>query len=153
MSVIITLILCGAVLLILESILPGMILGVIGTVCWIAAVVYSYSEIGVEAGHLTFGGLLVFGSVGFFLWLKYFPTSPFGKIFVSESHVGGLGEKPDEILGEKGMTSSRLSPSGYARINSKKYDVIAAEGFLEPNTPVEVVDVSGNRIIVRKTQD
>lgn len=153
MGIIITLMICGGVLLVLESVLPGMILGVFGIVCWGGAVVYGYSELGPEAGHITFASVLLFGVVGFLLWLKYFPSSPFGKIFVSDSHVGDLGEKPDEILGAKGRTSSRLSPSGYARIQNKKYDVIAAEGFLEPDTAIEVIDVSGNRIIVRKASE
>jgi membrane-bound ClpP family serine protease len=29
-------------------------------------------------------------------------------------------------------------------------DVIAAVGYIDPNTPVEVIEVSGNRIVVRK---
>lgn len=152
MILLIALILAGGVLLILESILPGMILGVIGGMCWIGAIIYAYSDLGSTAGHITFGSVLVTGIVGFFLWLKYFPSSPMGKIFVSEGTVGDLGEVETDLVGAKGVTTSRLSPSGYARIQNKKRDVVAAEGYLEPNTPVVVIDVTGNRIVVREEQ-
>lgn len=152
MSVLITLLICGAVLLVLESVLPGMILGIVGICCWIGAIIYSYSSMGDTAGHYTVGGVLFLGIGGFIFWLKYFPTSPMGKLFVSESHVGDMGEKPVDMVGASGVATSRLSPSGFARINGKKVDVIASEGFLDQGTPIVVIDVSGNRIVVRESE-
>ncbi len=153
MTLLILLLVCGVILLTLEAMLPGMILGAIGIACWAGAVYVGYTQLGTTAGNLTILGVVLLSSVGFLLWLKFFPQSPVGRVFVSNYKIGDLGERKDDLVGQKGESTSRLSPSGYARIGGKKMDVVAAEGYLDAGTPVVVVDVSGNRIVVRRVDD
>lgn len=55
------------------------------------------------------------------------------------------------LIGQLGEAFTTLRPAGRARINGRLVDVVAEGAFLDPGTPVEVVDVSGNRVIVRRT--
>src|SRR5204863_5858856 len=50
MELVITLFVVGAILLLLETVLPGMIAGAIGLICVIAAVIQSYVAFGPQTG-------------------------------------------------------------------------------------------------------
>jgi membrane protein implicated in regulation of membrane protease activity len=54
------------------------------------------------------------------------------------------------LLGEVGTTISELRPSGTARFGEQRVDVSTEWGFVEPGTPVQVVEVEGTRIVVKK---
>jgi membrane-bound serine protease (ClpP class) len=53
------------------------------------------------------------------------------------------------LLSEVGTAFSTLRPSGKAHINGKLVDVVSDGGFIDPGTQVEVVEVAGNRVVVR----
>ncbi|MBI3191309.1 MAG: hypothetical protein HYZ36_01505, partial [Pedosphaera parvula] len=86
-----TLLIAGAVLLFLEALLPGAILGIIGLGCLVAGVVLGYSHYGVETGTLILTGVGAGLLAGVVLWFKYFPRSRMGRVFVSKGKVGELG--------------------------------------------------------------
>lgn len=52
--------------------------------------------------------------------------------------------------GQHGIAESDLRPSGKVRIDDRLMDVITEGDYVEAGTPVEVLRVEGNRIIVRK---
>ena len=52
-------------------------------------------------------------------------------------------------VGERGVAISRLVPSGKARIGRKYVDVITDGLIVDPKTEIEVVEVAGNRVLVR----
>ena len=53
-------------------------------------------------------------------------------------------------IGERGVVASPLRPAGKAQFNSIIADVIAQAEFLENGTNVEVVEIHGNRVVVKK---
>ena len=53
------------------------------------------------------------------------------------------------LLSQTGTAYSTLRPSGKAHINGKLVDVVSSGEFIDPGTPVEVIEVAGNRIVVR----
>jgi membrane-bound ClpP family serine protease len=59
------------------------------------------------------------------------------------------GERPESLIGRRGAVVFALRPAGKAEIAGALRDVVAAGEFLDPGTPVEVVEVEGNRIVVR----
>ena len=59
MTLIVTLLILGAVLLFLETLLPGFVTGVIGFLCLMAAVILGYRDYGYQAGSLLLAGVLV----------------------------------------------------------------------------------------------
>jgi len=67
----------------------------------------------------------------------------------SEGYVSSSrGE--DELLGEEGVTVSELRPAGIALINGRRTDVVTDGEFVAVDQAVEVVEVSGNRVVVRR---
>ena len=55
-----------------------------------------------------------------------------------------------ELVGTKGVTATPLMPAGKARFADSIIDVIADGDMIEPGKPVEVVEVRGNRVVVRE---
>ncbi len=53
-----------------------------------------------------------------------------------------------DLLGKRGQTTTPLTPSGKARFGNLLVDVLTGGEALARGTPVEVVEVHGNRVIV-----
>lgn len=71
------------------------------------------------------------------------------------------GPRPEEVSGramapaladlmdKTGETLSALRPSGFARIDGRKVDVVTRGEMIEPGCRVRVVEVLGNRVVVK----
>ena len=150
MTLIITLLIVGAILMFLETLLPGLITGIVGFLCWVSAVGFGYSEYGVRTGNLVLGGVLLGMVVGIFFWLKFFPQSRIAGLFISQRTVGELGVDKPELLELTGVAISQLRPSGTAFINGKRVDVITEGALIEKGASIKVVAVEGIRVVVRE---
>jgi membrane-bound serine protease (ClpP class) len=149
MGLIITLLIVGAVLLFLETLLPGMVAGTVGFVCLMAAVFLGYRDQGFQTGNIILGVVLGGLIFGVWCWLKYFPESRIARRFVSQGAVGDLGVEKPELLHVTGTTLTALRPSGVASLAGQRVDVVAETGFIERGVTVKVVAVEGSRVVVR----
>jgi membrane-bound serine protease (ClpP class) len=149
MELVVTLLLVGAVLLVLETVLPGMIAGIMGVLCLLAGIIAGYVEFGPRTGNSILLGVLGGLIVGTLLWVKYFPDSRMGRVFVSQGTVGSLGTEKPELLEQTGTALTALRPSGTAVINGKRVDVVTEGPLIERGTPIKVVAVEGLRVVVR----
>lgn len=150
MALIITLLILGAVLLFLETLLPGLVAGIIGFICLMAAVILGYRDFGYQTGSLILAGVLVGLMIGTWCWLKFFPESRVARKFISRSSVGELGVEKPELLNATGVALTRLRPSGVANINGQRVDVVTEGGLIEREAAVKVVAVEATRIVVRE---
>ena len=55
-----------------------------------------------------------------------------------------------KLLGAQGVTTTPLMPGGKARFGNSLVDVIADGEMIERGKPIEVVEVRGNRVLVRE---
>jgi len=149
MALIITLLIIGAVLMFLETLLPGLIAGIIGFICLMAAVVLGYRDYGFETGTWILAGVIVGLMLGVWCWLKFFPESRIARKFISRGAVGDLGVDKPELLHQTGEALTQLRPSGNARINGQRVDVVTEGGLIERGAQLKVVAVEGARIVVR----
>ena len=69
----------------------------------------------------------------------------------SDSKVNQL--EPAVKVGTKGVTISRLAPTGKALIDGQTMEVHAVNKFIDPDHPIEVVAIEGYRIDVVETND
>ena len=69
----------------------------------------------------------------------------------SASKVNQL--EPIVKAGTRGVTISRLAPTGKALINGEQMEVHAVNKFIDPDHPIEVVSTEGYRIDVREVDD
>ena len=149
MEWVITLLVAGAVLLLLETVLPGLIAGILGLLCLIGGVIQAYVVFGAEKGNYVLGGVIVALMIGTFLWVKYLPTSRAGRVFASKSVGGNVNAERPELLHQSGTTLTTLRPCGTALIGGRRIDVVTEGSFLEPQTAVKVVAIEGMRVVVR----
>jgi len=63
-----------------------------------------------------------------------------------------IHEELRAYVGRQGLTSSRCSPSGRAFVGEKIFNVMSEEGWLDEDTPIEVVGVHENFLLVRRRQ-
>lgn len=159
MTLIILLALAGIVLICLEIILPGMILGLAGIVALISAVILAFSSaeldsLGMSGRTLTAASILFAATFLIGMWLKYFDRVPGGRALVltrmNKDKVAGT--ETTEYLGSRGVALTDLRPSGKVKISGlpKTCDIVAETGFIERGSSIEVIKVDGRRVLVRK---
>ncbi len=153
MGLVITLFVVGAILLLLETVLPGLIAGFIGLLCIVAGVVESFILFGPKTGSFILAGVFVALMMGTFLWLKFLPDSRAGRVFASHQTVGDIGTERPELVGKSGTALTALRPSGTAVINGHRVDVVTEGAMIDRHTPVQVVAVEGMRVVVRALSD
>ena len=119
-----------------------------------------------EMGYTLIQVLVAMAAVGCgaALLARYFPSLPLLNRLVLKaepwSGVEDLAEKPPVedydslayLIGETGRTTTILRPSGKARFGGRLIDVTAAGFYIEFDSLVEVVDVQGSRVIVKRLE-
>lgn len=149
-----TLLACGLVLIGLEIFLPGGVLGVLGAASLIGAGVIGFFIFPPALAWLSVLIILILTGLAVFIWIKYLPQSPIGKILSLSQRI--TEKDQDDTPWEPGMTGTALSelrPAGKALIENKRADVIAADGaWVAHDSKIEIIRVEGNRIYVRETE-
>ena len=150
MVLVITLLLAGAALLLAETVLPGLVAGILGVLCLIGGVTVGYQEFGAATGSWILLGTMVGLLIGFVMWVKYFPGSRFGRLYASDGVVGDIGTERPELVGQSGTAHTALRPAGVAMIAGQRVDVVTEGALIERGEAVQVVAVEGMRVVVRK---
>src|SRR3989440_7565390 len=146
---VITLLVIGLVLLLLETVLPGLVAGILGFCCLVAGIFLAYARFDFRSANLLLLSVLVILVGGFCCWVKLFPESRMGRIFVSKRVVGNIDAQKPELLHQTGVAFTALRPSGTGVLNGKRIDVITEGPFIERGAPFKVVAVEGVRVVVR----
>jgi membrane-bound serine protease (ClpP class) len=60
-----------------------------------------------------------------------------------------LIEQDAGLINQPGIAFTTLRPAGRAQINGKLVDVVSEGDFIDPGQQIEVIEVSGNRVVVR----
>jgi membrane-bound serine protease (ClpP class) len=123
---------------------------------------YEYRELGYTLLQVT--GMLIVVGVGAAVLARFFPSLPlFNRLILKPEPWTGFEadeaaarpaaegyESLSFLIGETGRTTCPLRPTGKARFGSLHIDVMASGGYVEPDTLVEVIDVQGSRVIVKR---
>ncbi|APW60375.1 NfeD family protein [Paludisphaera borealis] len=171
----IILFLLGLVSLALELfVFPGFgVFGMAGIVLMLSSIVmashsfswptqeYEYREMGYTLFQVTIALLGV--TAGAVVLARYFPAIPiFNRLILKPEPWTVVESDPTAkpsmdgydslafLIGESGRTTSPLRPTGKARFGNMLIDVTADNFFVETDCLVEVVDVQGSRVIVKK---
>lgn len=156
---VIVLMLAGFLFLFLEiAVIPGFgITGVIGILLLGGGIVAAYIKLSSGmAVFATFAGIA--GVILLLLWFFFiFPKTSLGKNFVlateSSAAEGFVAvEDLQRYIGREGLTTTMLRPSGIARIDGERLDVITDGEFVEKGVKVKVVKAVAGRIIVSEVQ-
>ena len=155
MSAIIGLLVIAYVLLLLEAVVPGGILGVLGFICLAAAGWVAAEDHGFLIGGMVFVSGTIVGIALIFAELHWLSKSRAGNVFFLGKEVSGKSNPAiatEDIIGKSGEASTPLNPSGYARIEGKEYEAFSQDGYLRKGTGIKVTGMDNFRLLVSKNQ-
>lgn len=162
--------LLGLLLLAVEIfVIPGF--GVVGA----AGILLVLGGLGLMAfGHwprndeewYAFGGRIaalilgMFGAIVFAVILfRYLPSMPYANRLMLnpreddlDEEVGSDLDEPPfaQLLGAIGTSATPLRPAGKSQFGEEYLDVVAEGGFIQAGTRVQIVEIEGNRIVVKE---
>src|SRR4051794_2960027 len=117
MATVVTLLVAGALLVFLETILPGLVAGIIGFCCITIGVAMGYLRFDFQTANTILAGVVGAGIIGTIIYIKYFPDSRVAQVFVSHRAIGEIGAENPSLLNQTGQALTKLRPSGTAVIN------------------------------------
>lgn len=161
----------GVILLFMEIfVLPGF------GVCGLSGLILTIGSLGLMAyGHwpqsgkewigfsqkLTPYGVSLFGAITLAILLaRYLPSIPWMKglmlkpqtedEFGIESQIDPAQERLASLLGAIGVAATTLRPAGKVQFGEEFVDVVAEGSYIVPGTKVQVIEVEGNRVVVKE---
>lgn len=141
---------CGILLVLAGLVLAGLDKAPESTQDWVDLV----------RSMLTYGLTMAGAGVLAFVLSRYLPKIPYANRLMlvppeDRPEVEDLPPLPGveaavSLLGQVGNTTSMLRPSGTAKFGDRYIDVVTEGDFLPPGTPIQVIEVEGTRIVVKR---
>jgi membrane-bound serine protease (ClpP class) len=146
-SGIITLYIIGLIAITIELFIPGAIVGICGAGCVVASIIFAYLHVSNWLGHILLGIGICFIPIFFITWYKLL-TKTFA-VNASEEGFSSSKKKLEDLISAEGVAITTLRPSGTVIIKGAKVDVVSEGEMILKNTKIKVIDVKGNRIVVK----
>lgn len=150
----IILLVSGLILVGGEIFLPGGIVGVIGGLALLGAVIAGFAAFPGYGPYIAVGILFLVG-VAVALWIRIFPRTSVGRRMMVEQNLATAKASDgsmDAFAGKEGVAISELRPSGFAKIDGRRVDVVTRGEMIQKDRPVKVLKVEGNRVIVAEIE-
>lgn len=149
----------GLLLVIAEVLFPSFgLLSVIATLCFIGSVWLAFRT-SVTVGFIFVMVCLVGVPLLVYVGFKYIlPRSFVGRQIIRSEVVSDDGEASAtdrdlrRLLGAEGVARSYLRPAGVAEIAGERIDVVTEGQMVPRGTRVRVIEVEGNRVVVRPVE-
>jgi membrane-bound serine protease (ClpP class) len=131
------------------AILAGLVLSLLGAGATATSVVSAAARVAVS--------LLIAVAAAVAL-LRVLPRLPFGRDLILDTGLTALTgwasppESDRQWLGKRGTTVSPLRPAGIADLEGERVDVVSQGEWIDAGSPIEVIRVEGNRIVVRQVR-
>ena len=143
----------GLLLILAEVFIPGGVAGVIGGLALLAAMGIGLATFPAPWGFISAVSIIVFGGIGFLLWIQLFPRSKTGKRITLQTNGASFksaAPPAHELIGETGEAVTALRPGGIALIAGKRRDVLADGGeWIATGAAVRVHALRDGNLIVR----
>lgn len=152
LPLIIIVILFGLILVTLEIVaLPGGVVGICGGILTVVAICQTYANYGTTAGNIALLGSI---AVCVVLLVVFMKTKTWRRVSLTDEITSKTNTADDGIIrvGDRGVTLSRLAPAGKALIEGQTVEVHTISEFLDPDTPVEVIEIEGYKVVVRAVE-
>lgn len=156
MTLIIGLLVLGLILISVEFFIPGGIVGGIGCLLMLAAIVLSYNAYGLVAAGWVLVGCLFGGGLWAYLMFVIVAKTPYGKKLLLSSasdgraSYGGEGSAAEPLAGAEGVAITPMSPTGRIEVSGQIYEASSQSGFLERGSRIEVVGRTSFGLVVKK---
>jgi membrane-bound ClpP family serine protease len=154
MTLIISLFVIGSILLALEVVVPGAILGIIGGIAMLIGVVVAFDQFGFDGGGVALVAAMVLVSITLYLEFVLLPKSRLARKFSMSATVDGRTQPAladRGIIGKRVVAVTPLAPSGVVELEGRRYEAFARNGHVSAGTPLDIVDLDNFRLVVSKT--
>ena len=156
MTLIVLLFAIGILLIAAEVIVPGAILGTVGCLLMVAGSVFAFLEYGAGGGLLALGVAFGLALLALFIEFRVVPKTKFGRRAFLTQEVGGVsaafGKEALALVGQTAHALTMLSPSGYVRIDGRRYEAFCQSGQVPAGADLEVIGADNFRLIVIQRQ-
>ncbi|SFG63534.1 NfeD family protein [Pontibacter chinhatensis] len=146
---VISLIGIGLLLVVVELIfVPGTtVVGILGFILTAIGIWIGYAALGTNTGHVILATTVLVAGIAFFY---SFRSDSWTRFALKEQNRSRVNEDEQHTLtvGQEGTTVSALRPQGTALFTERHYQVQTRSEFLAPNTPIRIVKLDQNKIIV-----
>jgi membrane-bound ClpP family serine protease len=154
MTIPILLLVLGLAFIVLELMFPTLgMLGIAAACCLIGAIAFAFAE-DRKSGIVFLVVTAVSVPAAILLGFKLLPRSPMGKVLVNEGvsfkDVAAVDRRDRTLVGQEGVVESLLRPSGTAHIDGRRVDVVTRGEPIEAGARVVVLEVEGNRVVVKR---
>lgn len=144
----------ACLLFVVELFTPGVgVPGVLGMVLLILGVIFGARD--VVQGLLLMAVVLLVGIAVFIGVIRSFKKGRISRsamVLKSGGEDWHSAEDYSTMLGKTGETLTLLRPAGTALIDGVRVDVVTEGEFLDKGVPIQVAQVTGNRIVVKQAQ-
>ena len=152
MGLIITLIILGIILLLVEILLiPGFaVTGILGLLSLAGSCYFAFQEYGTVGGSIVIAVNIILIVT---LLVYALRANTWKKLSLHTEIDSKADQKPEEKgieIGQKGVTMTRLNPMGKARIQNVILEVKSLDGFIDNDCPIEVSAIEDNQVIVKE---
>lgn len=136
----------GLALMLAEIFIPGGITGAIGFLLVLASIYLAFSQRGPATGM----AMILASAVAIpTIFLTVMKKLTHRDEMTAEAGYTASEKGLDELLGKRGRAVTPLRPAGIVRIEGRRVDVVSFSPMIEAETEVEVVQVEGNRVVVK----
>ncbi|WP_338451570.1 NfeD family protein [Niallia oryzisoli] len=144
----------GIVLILLELVLPGGIIGIFGFGAFLA----SFFLAGENFVYTGISLLIAFmiSILACVVMIKVYDKKMkfFKKLILNDSTSTELGyvsnKNRTELIGVIGTALTDLRPSGTVTVGDERIDVVSEGGFITKGSQVKIIKVEGSRVVVRE---
>ena len=136
----------GLSLIVAEIFLVGVVLGLIGLVCMLVSSYFGFQKsatVGWTLVAIAAASVPVLAIV----WVKVI-NRVLAMKFTQAGYTSAQMQYKD-LVGQEGVALTALRPAGMARFGEKKVDVVSEGEQVERDSRVRVIEVKGNRVVVR----
>ncbi|MDC0579451.1 hypothetical protein OAP11_01675 [Bacteroidia bacterium] len=149
LSVIASFVILGLLLLLIEIfIVPGFVVGIVGTIMVGVGVYFTYTIHGSWFGNL----LLALITIVMTLIIVYAFRNGAWDMFSNKEIISGKANDIDKLdikVGYTGHTLSSIRPSGIASIRNQRIEVHSEGTFIESGTDIQVHSITKNKIYIK----
>ena len=151
MTLILVLFAVGILLLALEVIVPGGVLGIVGGLALLGGVLVAFDRYGPGGGAWALAAGLLVTAIALYLEFVLLPRSRLAKALSLNATVAGRSQPPvaeASLVGRQGVAATTLAPSGIVECEGRRYEAFSRSGLIAAGVPVEVTAVETFRILV-----
>ena len=154
MTTLVFLFLLGLFMLSLEIFLPGGVLGVLGGLVLIGAVVLAFRDHGSLGGMIALTVSVVLGTATVVTEFVLLPKTRFGQRLYLSASVTGVATHADDpkvVIGRACEAATVLAPSGVVLLDGRQHEAFCQDGFADRGAKLVVRGADNFRLIVSKS--